>query len=77
MESQKFAGAFHKCYHICTDLLIKQLDFLKKRVKTDNKVVQYVCDRFGQNELLNCVNKLGFEDLDHGTTCHHKLSMHL
>jgi len=63
-ESLNFVYALTKCLPICTDLLIRQLNFLKKCVKINNKVVQYVYDCFGQKELLNCVSELGIEDLD-------------
>ena len=57
-------------------LLIRQLSFLKKCAKSDNKVVQYVYYCFGQKELLNCVSELGIADLD-ALSLSHMLSVQL
>jgi len=55
---------FTKCLPIRTELLIRQLTFLKSCAKMDNKIVQHVYDCAGLQELLKCTADLDMKDTD-------------
>jgi len=54
VESLKFVLCIYKVSLICSDLLIRQLNFLRNCVTNDNKIVRHVYDCFGleRKELL-------------------------
>ena len=53
-----------KCLSIGTELLIRQLTFLKSCAKMDNRIVQHVYDCAGLKELLRCTADLDIGDID-------------
>ena len=63
-ESLKHVYLFTKCLPIRTELLLRQLNFFRNCVRTDNKILRYVYECYGETDVLKCITGLGIVDLD-------------